>query len=102
MTSKIRPAMSWCGLLIYVSSFSLAAIVDVQLATVRPGYECAVESVLAVPMALNLFHFHSSEVDSVLETASILFTALINPLFLLYAIASAFRPQIEQSALPAS
>jgi hypothetical protein len=102
MTCKIRPAMSWCGLLIYVSSFSLAAIVDVLFATVRPGYVCAVESVLAVPMALNLFRFHSSEVDSVLETASILFTALINPLFLLYAIASAFRPQIEQSPLPAS
>jgi hypothetical protein len=38
MTSKIRAAVFWCGLLICVSSFSLAAIVDANLDTVRsPG-----------------------------------------------------------------
>jgi hypothetical protein len=92
MTSKIRAALFWCGLLSYVSSFSLAAIVDRDLDMVRPGYECAVLSVLAVPMMGNLFRFQSSTSASILESAAILFTALINPLFLLYAIASAFRP----------
>jgi hypothetical protein len=92
VTSKIRAAMFWCGLLIYVSSFSLAAIVDVDFDTVRPGYDCAVWSVVAVAMIGNLFRFQFSALQSILESASILFTALINPLFLLYVIASPFRP----------
>jgi hypothetical protein len=70
-------------LLIYVFSFSLPAIVDVDNAAVRPGYDCAVLSVLAVPVIGNLFRFQSSALESILESASIPFTALINPLFLL-------------------
>jgi hypothetical protein len=60
--------------------------------TVMPGYPCAVLSVLAVPMIGNLFRFQDSAMHSILESASILLTALINPLFSLYAIASLFHP----------
>jgi hypothetical protein len=82
MTSKIRAAMFWCGLLIYVFSLSLAAIVEVNLATVRPGYVCALLSAVAVAMIGNLFRFHSSALESILESASILFTGAHQHAFL--------------------
>jgi hypothetical protein len=75
-----------------VISFALPAIADVDTGDARPGYNCAGLSVVAVPTIGTLFRFESLWLKSTVEIASILLTAHINPLFLLYAIASPFRP----------
>ena len=70
MTARVRPAFFALGLLLYIASFFLPAIVD--SGTFRPGYYCAVLLVLAVPAIGNLFRFQSSALESILESASML------------------------------
>jgi len=92
MTSKIRAVFFWGGIILYLCSFSLPAIMEVDTSIVRPGYDCALMSILVVGMIPDLFRFGYSLLHCVLETAAIILVAPINLVLLLYAIASPFRP----------
>lgn len=90
MTAEIRTSLFWLGLLVYFTSFFLSAVVN--SGEVARGFQCAWLSVIVVPMIGEIFRFYNFSVHSVLESAAILFNLLINPLLLLYAIASPIRP----------
>jgi hypothetical protein len=92
VTTKIRAVFFWGGIILYLCSFSLPAIVEVDTNIIWPGYDCALMSILVVGMIPDLFRFGYSLLHCVLESAAIVLVAPINLVLLLYAIASPFRP----------
>jgi hypothetical protein len=76
------------GLILYVTSFFLPAAT-----TGLPGYWAAyVTGIAAMGITKDLLHgVHSTEPISV--NLAILYSALVNPLFLLYAAAAPFKPR---------
>ncbi|MGH9743326.1 MAG: hypothetical protein ACRD51_13360 [Candidatus Acidiferrum sp.] len=97
MTTKIRAAVFWAGLAFYFASFFLVAVRETVLDKSSRGYECAFLSVVLTPGALtDLFvprTGHGNVTHNRLESLAVLGSGLINPAFLLYAIASPFRPK---------